>query len=606
MSQDLAPNAQQALPRILVIDDLFGRTTARGSNPERSSLCAQLRLIDRTDDARFDPAPQTVREPIAEAVFLRGQRPVMARVGDIVENSVDDIIETVRAGWAPAPNEQSRPWSIVLLDLCFRTGRVTSASDAECAGMPDGRPDDDEPASLFGLRVLAALREAVGDVPIVLLSSIRRESVATELSLLGALDFLPRSGTETCSRLSALIRLHGLVPDSSGLILGHSRAILSALRAARRATASGRNVLLRGETGTGKNLFARFLNREGPPSRRGRLVEVNASGLSGQLYAAELFGHVRGAYTGAGVARAGRVLEASGGDLFLDEVGSMPPDVQAGLLTMLETRRVRPVGAGSAESSVDVRFIFATNEDLEGRVTTGAFREDLLFRMSEFGAVHLPSLRERIEDLTTLLPPLLREAESMTSARSGRSVHADALDLMTRYPWPGNIRELRACVLRAVSDYPGAEFLAPIHLPTAIQAHSKRRAERPGGGPSLGIWSPGGTGLQGRGTLADQMEGALLRAADDVLQLLSRALDATRIHRVGSPHGESSITRAIGLLLGRRVSTTTAADMVKRIRSLVPEVAARYEADPTLEPAMRCADHLRPSRRRSSPDSGQP
>jgi DNA-binding NtrC family response regulator len=164
-----------------------------------------------------------------------------------------------------------------------------------------------------------------------------------------------------------------LLEDDTGTIVGRSLPLLLALRAARRAAADRRNVLIRGERGTGKELFARYLHQQsGPGENAAPYAVVNTPAISPELFASELFGHVRGAFTSAFEERTGRITEADGGDLFLDEIANMPAAVQTGALRVLECRQVSPVG-GTSSRHVDVRFLSATNEDLEARAASGTF-----------------------------------------------------------------------------------------------------------------------------------------------------------------------------------------------------------------------------------------
>ena len=213
-----------------------------------------------------------------------------------------------------------------------------------------------------------------------------------------------------------------------------------------RAGRSGATVLVRGETGTGKELVAKALHATSARADRPFLA-VNCATLTGDLLASELFGHVRGAFTGAVRDHPGLVARARGGTLFLDEVGELTPPVQVKLLRVLQERRVRQVG-GTAEIPVDVRFVAATNRDLEAEVRAGRFREDLYYRLNVIH-LHLPPLRERPEDI----PELARHVVTRTCRRLGlpeKRLTSDALQLLQAYHWPGNVRELENVLERAV------------------------------------------------------------------------------------------------------------------------------------------------------------
>jgi len=326
-----------------------------------------------------------------------------------------------------------------LLDLCFYTGRVTKESNQVSLGMPEGRPGDDDPAQYFGLRLLKAIHQRFPDLPVVVFSSKPREDVSREFSQYGAL-FLPREEERGPDILREYIWQHGIIPDASGGLVGHSKELLRTLRDARRAAADQRNIFIRGERGTGKELLARYIHTQGSKDKDRPLITVDSGALSPQLYASELFGHKRGAFTGAERDRIGRIVQANGGDLFLDEIGNMPYDVQNGLLRVLEHHEVTPLGAAEGQA-VDVRFLSATNEKLEGKSSTG-FRQDLLDRLRDGGELFLPPLRDRMEDLDLLVEHLVREAERVKPGTMIRQIEPESLHYLRSYHWPGNIREL--------------------------------------------------------------------------------------------------------------------------------------------------------------------
>jgi transcriptional regulator with PAS, ATPase and Fis domain len=206
------------------------------------------------------------------------------------------------------------------------------------------------------------------------------------------------------------------------------------------------SVLIRGETGTGKEVVARLIH--GASQRRsGPFVAVNVAAIPEALAESELFGHVRGAFTGADKARTGRFLAASGGTLFLDEIGEMPRGVQVKLLRALQEREITPVG-GSDTIAVDVRVVAATHRDLEAMIADGTFREDLFYRLDVL-PIDIPPLRDRRHDI----PALAEHFRQDVNAREARSVPTFALDVMHRlcaYDWPGNVRELENLVERLV------------------------------------------------------------------------------------------------------------------------------------------------------------
>lgn len=451
------------LPRILVIDDMFGRQVQGQPNRERANLCGVYGLRNITGDEASSSGEEVV-DPIADAVFFRGQRPLCAGVGDTVENDLEGTIDFIRRGWNKDGSSR-HDWSLVLLDLCFYTGLVTPASNEAFAGMPEGRPGDDDAGTYFGLTILEHLREEYPELPVVILSSKQREEVSQSFTMRGALGFIFRTDSKGPAFLREYLWRHGLLPDPSGRIVGKSLALLLALRAARRAAPDRLNVLIRGERGTGKELLAQYLNGcTVPQAERRPFVVIDSGALAPSLWASELFGHVRGAFTGADRDRQGRIVQADRGDLFFDEIGNMPCDVQMGLLRVIETRHVVPIGA-SLGREVDVRFISATNEDIECKTwLSGGFRADLLDRLVSGGTIWLPPLRERPSDLPLLVEKFVREAEAGRRNAMPRQVTPEALAAILSHDWPGNVRELRTVIFDAVNNNPDVEHLVPGHL----------------------------------------------------------------------------------------------------------------------------------------------
>ncbi|MDF2695242.1 MAG: Response regulator of zinc sigma-54-dependent two-component system [Labilithrix sp.] len=230
-------------------------------------------------------------------------------------------------------------------------------------------------------------------------------------------------------------------------------------------------VLLAGETGTGKGLVARILHARS--ERSGPFVSVNCAALPENLLESELFGHVKGAFTGAIANRAGLFVEADGGTLFLDEVGDMSPALQAKLLDVLERRTVRAVGA-SREREVDVRIVAATHRDLHARAASGQFREDLLYRLEGI-AIVLPPLRHRREDIALLVDQFLGEALASTPKAIVDRFSSEAMTAFLDYGWPGNVRELQHAIARVVVLGRSREAMLE-DLPAAIAERRTRRA----------------------------------------------------------------------------------------------------------------------------------
>ena len=265
-------------------------------------------------------------------------------------------------------------------------------------------------------------------------------------------------------------------------IIGHSQAIEDVRRFVERAAPTDETVALYGETGSGKEVVARHLHVH---SRRksGPFVAVNAACVPRELFESELFGHQKGAFTGATSARDGLFGMANHGTLFIDEVTELPLDCQAKLLRALETRRIRPPGA-SRELEVDVRIVAATNRDLWGEVRSGAFREDLFFRLQVL-PIMLPPLRARREDIPELAAHLLERIGA-----GQRTLEPDALAALADYAWPGNVRELLNVLRRAVlfADGPVLDgALVRRMLAASVFGHAEPSSVRP---PSLAGAAP--------------------------------------------------------------------------------------------------------------------
>jgi len=226
---------------------------------------------------------------------------------------------------------------------------------------------------------------------------------------------------------------------------------------AKRAAASNISVLILGETGVGKDVLAREIHRLSP--RTGRLVALNCAGLTETLIETELFGHERGAFTGADRAKVGLLEAGNGGTIFLDEVGEMPLSLQARLLRAIEAREVLPVGALKPRP-IDVRFIAATNRDLETDVAKGTFRRDLFFRLNGI-TLAIPPLRERTDEIEALVETFIEDACRETG-RTPPTVTAEAMHYIRSYNWPGNIRELKNVIERALVLSDGDEIQAQL------------------------------------------------------------------------------------------------------------------------------------------------
>jgi DNA-binding NtrC family response regulator len=338
-----------------------------------------------------------------------------------------------------------------------------------------------------GLEVLAAAGRCRPTPRVILMTAFGTLETAIEAMRQGAYDYLtkPFKLAEVTVAVRRAFdddrlrreneRLRAEVERQQGLdrILGQSRIMQETVSQIRAVAESDASVLLLGESGTGKELVAQAIHWASP-RRGGRFLAVNCAAVPESLLESELFGHEKGAFTGADRRRDGLFAAASGGTLLLDEVGDMSLATQAKLLRVLQDRVVRPLG-GTASVQLDLRIVAATNKDLPALVREGRFREDLYYRLAVI-PIRLPSLRERPEDIMLIAEHFLRE----TAARLGKAVEGfdeTAAQWMERHTWPGNVRELENVVERAVvlahastitRDDLGTEF-------TLDEAHSPRR-----------------------------------------------------------------------------------------------------------------------------------
>ena len=232
--------------------------------------------------------------------------------------------------------------------------------------------------------------------------------------------------------------------DSAGMV-GDCDSIRNVCQVIKRVAPMSSTVLITGETGTGKELAGRAMHKWS--RRSGSFVPINCGAMSAELLESELFGHTRGAFTGAHQSREGLFMYANGGTLFLDEIGEMPLSMQTNLLRVMEHQRIRPVGSNK-EYPVDVRVVAATNRDLYEEVEKGKFREDLYYRLDVL-SIRMPSLKERLEDL----PALVHHFSTMLAGEMGVAKHEiddRELSLLKSYSWPGNIRELKNVIERSL------------------------------------------------------------------------------------------------------------------------------------------------------------
>ena len=309
-----------------------------------------------------------------------------------------------------------------------------------------------------GMDLLRTLKKEEFDIPIIVITAHGSIEAAVEAMKAGAYDFIPKpfdpKHLEIVVRkaleregLKRELQLFSEDADKRyRLVVGESEKIREVAETAKKAAASKATVLLLGESGTGKEIFSRAIHNWSE-RRTKPFVPINCVGLSKELLESELFGHERGAFTGAQQLKKGKLELAHGGTVFLDEVGDISPELQTKLLRFLQEREFERVG-GTQPIRVDIRVIAATNRDLEKAVSEGQFREDLYHRLNVI-AITLPPLRERKEDIVMLAQHFLRRY-SMESKKHFTEISDKALGTLSAYHWPGNVRELANVIERAV------------------------------------------------------------------------------------------------------------------------------------------------------------
>ena len=365
---------------------------------------------------------------------------------------------------------------------------ITEAGSAEAARalLKQHEPDllllDVNLPGMSGLDFLREIKSANGNAPLVIIVTAHgSERMAVEAVKAGAHDYLSKpfevddlrlvvkNAAETLQlrRENYSLRRRIEVERSQrGALIGNSEAMQRVRSMIDKVAETDATVLVRGESGTGKELVARELHERNSVRRNGSFVAVNCAALPSELIESELFGHEKGAFTGAAARREGKFEQADGGTLFLDEIGDMSANVQAKLLRALEERRIERLGANES-IPVDVRIVSATHRPLEQEITNGNFRADLFYRLRVV-TVDIPPLRERREDIPLLVETFVRVAAERYDLPE-RGLSQGALKRLLEYSWPGNVRELKNTVDRAVIMAEGDE-ITPRDLPDEITA----------------------------------------------------------------------------------------------------------------------------------------
>ncbi len=304
-----------------------------------------------------------------------------------------------------------------------------------------------------GMDVLAEIKQRKPEVPVVIMTSFSDIRTAVKAIKAGALEYITKPVNP--DELLMIVG-QGFKKDSKpkveekkklpSFVKGHSMAAIQLYDHIKLVAPTNMSVLIEGESGTGKENVARLIHQLSPRANA-PFVAVDCGALSKELAGSELFGHVKGAFTGAMLDKMGQFEAAHKGTIFLDEVGNLSYDVQVKLLRAIQERIIQPIGSNK-EVKVDVRIITATNDDLSGSVQSGQFREDLYHRVNEF-QLKVPSVHERSDDLQEFLD-YFREAANLELGKNVKGFDKDVMDLFQRYDWPGNLREMKNVVKRSV------------------------------------------------------------------------------------------------------------------------------------------------------------
>ncbi len=414
-----------------------------------------------------------------------------------------------------------------------RTGySLTSAHSAESAleKMKTSRfhlvLSDIKMGGMDGIGLLAKIKELYPETTVIMMTAYGSVDTAVRAMKLGAFDFIikPMSPEAVELRIQKAVERLNLIRENRALredivnrykeIVGKSKAMQSVYDLITTAAPSNSTVLITGESGTGKEMVARAFHMESHRAA-GPFVKLNCAALNQNLIESELFGHEKGAFTGAITSRAGRFEVASGGTLLLDEISEMPYETQAKLLRALQEREVEKVGSANTVQ-IDVRIVASSNRDLRLAIRQSKFREDLFYRLNVI-PVHIPPLRERLEDIPLLADHFVRKYSDMNS-RQAKEIDQSAYQQFMNYSWPGNVRELENYIERAVVISKGPRLMAT-DFPHELKMG--RMAKLNGGGPE--------ELNNGEITIADAEKILIMRALDRFSWNKARAAESLGI-----------------------------------------------------------------------------
>ena len=383
----------------------------------------------------------TAEHPISRAVLVVDDDPSILDMTEDLLTEAGFEVTKCGSGEEALVLADERDWDVVLSDL----------------QMP----------GIDGLDLLAGMRERRPDTPVILMTAFGTIQTAVSAMRGGALDFVtkPFQADELLVSLERAFERRALEEEnrrlrravarlsSFGELVGKSPAMNEIYAMIKKIATNRSNILITGESGTGKEVVARSIHFTGARAAK-PFVPINCTAMPEGLLESELFGHVRGAFTGAHANKKGLFETAEGGTLFLDEIGDMPISLQGKLLRVLQDREVRPVG-GTVSRKINVRIIAATNQDIHRAIEEGRFRQDLYFRLNVI-PIRIPPLRERSEDIPILAESFLRKHSDDEHVRFSDA----ALRKMMRGRWPGNARELENCIERALALASSAEIVA--------------------------------------------------------------------------------------------------------------------------------------------------